>query len=64
MAIVPDNEFSEPTLMVGAEVSTHDFAFAASVSLARLPQPANNRPAMAITLPAANAELRNLARDR
>ncbi len=31
IAIVPDSEFSEPTLMVEPEVSTHDSAFAASV---------------------------------
>ena len=52
IAMVPDSEFSEPTLMVGPEVSTHDSAFAESVSVALLPQPANSRLVTATTLPA------------
>ncbi len=56
IAIVPDSEFNEPTLMVGPEVSTHDAAFAESVSPALLPQPASSRLAAATTLPATSAE--------
>ena len=36
--MVPDSEFSDPTLMVSPEVSTHDCAFDADSSLAELPQ--------------------------
>ena len=36
--MVPDSEFSEPTLMVLPEVSTHDSALDADSSLAELPQ--------------------------
>jgi hypothetical protein len=53
---VPESEFSAPTLMVGAEVSTHDAAFAESDSVALLPQPDNNRLVAATTLPAARAD--------
>ena len=56
IAMVPDSEFSEPTLMVGPEVSTQDSAFAASVSLALLPQPDSNRLVAATKLPAARAD--------
>ncbi|EON31916.1 hypothetical protein GTC6_14939 [Gordonia terrae C-6] len=37
IAIVPDKEFSDPTLMVLPEVSTHDSALDADSSLAELP---------------------------
>ena len=57
--MVPDSEFSAPTLIVGPDVSTHDSAFAASVSVALLPQPASNRLVAATTLPAARADLFN-----
>jgi hypothetical protein len=59
MAIVPDREFNDPTLIFGPEVSTQDAAFAVSVSLARLPQPASSKLATAIKLPAANVDRRN-----
>jgi hypothetical protein len=62
IAIVPDSELSEPTLMVEPSVSTHDAALAPSVSLALLPQPTNNRLDVAIKLPATRADL--LTRDR
>jgi hypothetical protein len=57
--MVPDNEFNEPTLIVGPDVSTHDCAFAESDSVALLPQPASNRPAAATMLPVASADLLN-----
>jgi hypothetical protein len=59
MAMVPDSEFKEPTLTVGPEVSTHDWAFAESDSVALLPQPASSRPAVATMLPVASADLLN-----
>jgi hypothetical protein len=59
IAIVPDNEFSEPTLIVGPEVSTHDVAFAESDSVALLPQPANSKALAATMLPVASADLLN-----
>jgi hypothetical protein len=62
MAIVPDSEFNDPTLIFGPDVSTQDVAFAVSVSLARLPQPARSKPATAIKLPAASVDRRNGAR--
>jgi hypothetical protein len=55
--MVPDSEFSAPTLMLGPDVSTHDAAFAESDSVALLPQPDNNRLVAATTLPAARADL-------
>ena len=57
IAIVPDSEFSEPTLMVEPEVSTHDSAFAESDSVALLPQPANSSAPAAMMLPVASADL-------
>jgi hypothetical protein len=57
--MVPDREFSAPTLMVGPDVLTHDAAFAESDSVALLPQPDNNRLVAATTLPAARADLLN-----
>jgi hypothetical protein len=57
--MVPDREFSDPTLMVDPEVSTHDSAFAESVSVALLPQPANSRLTAATMLPAASAVRRD-----
>jgi len=54
--MVPDREFSAPTLIVGPDVSTHDWAFAASVSLALLPHADNNRLAATTTLPAAKVD--------
>jgi hypothetical protein len=54
--MVPDSEFSAPTLIVGPDVSTHDAAFAESDSVALLPQPDNNRLVAATTLPAARAD--------
>ncbi|BBX93029.1 hypothetical protein MBOE_46780 [Mycolicibacterium boenickei] len=59
---MPDSEFNDPTLIFGPEVSTQEAAFAASVSLARLPQPARSRLVAAIKLPAASADRRNGAR--
>src|ERR1700676_3818326 len=59
IAMVPDSEFSAPTLMVGPEVSAHDCVFAASVLLALLPQPDNNMLVATTTLPAARADLFN-----
>lgn len=56
IAMVPDNEFSAPTLIVSPEVSTQDSAFAAPSSPARLPQPASIRLVAARTLPAARAD--------
>lgn len=56
IAMVPDSEFKAPTLMVSPEVSTHDSAFAESVSLALLPQPASSRLAAVTTHPAVSAE--------
>ena len=44
-------------MTVDPEVSTHDSAVAASVSLALLPQPANNRLVVATRLPATRADL-------
>src|ERR1700687_1527657 len=58
-AIVHDSEFSDPTLIVGPEVSTHDCVFAASVLLALLPQPDNSKLVATTTLPAARAGLFN-----
>jgi hypothetical protein len=57
--MVPDSEFNDPTLTVGPAVSTHDSVFAASVSLALLPQPLSNRLVAKTTLPAARADLFN-----
>ena len=57
IAMVPDSEFSEPTLMFDPEVSTHDAASVDVVSLALLPQPARTRAAVATTLPATRADL-------
>src|SRR6476660_6427715 len=57
IAMVPDSEFSEPTLTFGPEVSTHDAASVAVVSLALLPQPVRIRAAVATRLPAAMADL-------
>jgi hypothetical protein len=57
--MVPDNEFSEPTLIVGPDVSTHDVAFAESDSVALLPQPANSSALTATMLPVASADLLN-----
>jgi hypothetical protein len=59
IAIVPDNEFSEPTLIVGPDASTHDVAFAESDSVALLPQPANSSALTATMLPVASADLLN-----
>ncbi|BBX02955.1 hypothetical protein MMOR_38910 [Mycolicibacterium moriokaense] len=59
IAIVPDSEFSEPTLIVGPEVSTHDSAFAESDSVALLPQPANSSALTARMLPVVSADLLN-----
>jgi hypothetical protein len=59
IAIVPDSEFSEPTLTVDPDVSTHDAAFAESDSVALLPQPASTRLVAATTLPAARTDLLN-----
>jgi hypothetical protein len=56
IAIVPESEFRAPTLMVGPDVSTHDCAFAASFSVALLPQPASNKPVAATTLPTVRAD--------
>jgi hypothetical protein len=59
IAIVPDNEFSAPTLIVEPEVSTHDVAFAESDSVALLPQPdsnPDNNVSAPATLPAARAD--------
>jgi len=53
---VPDSEFSDPTLMVGPEVSTHDSVPTASVSPALLPQPASSSPVTATTLPTASVD--------
>ena len=56
--MVPDSEFSEPTLMVEPEVSTQDAAAAVlSLSLALLPHPDSTRAAAATTLPAARTDL-------
>ncbi|GAS98463.1 uncharacterized protein RMCC_5428 [Mycolicibacterium canariasense] len=58
IAMVPDSEFSEPTLMVEPAVSTQDAAAVVlSLSLALLPHPANTRAAAATTLPAARTDL-------
>ena len=54
--MVPDSEFSAPTLMVSPEVSTHDSAFAESDSVALLPQPASTRLDAATMLPATSAD--------
>jgi hypothetical protein len=59
IAMVPDSEFSAPTLMLGPDVSTQDLAFAESVWVALLPQPLNKRLVAATTLPAARADLVN-----
>jgi hypothetical protein len=56
IAMVPDSEFSAPTLIVEPEVLAHDSAFAEPSSLALLPQPANSRLVTARTLPAASAD--------
>jgi hypothetical protein len=57
--MVPDSEFSAPTLMVDPDVSTHDATFAESDSVALLPQPASTRLVAATTLPAARTDLLN-----
>ncbi len=56
MAMVPDNEFSEPTLMFGPDVSTHESDFAVSFSVALLPQPDSARPTVTATPVAAKTD--------
>ena len=60
--MVPDSEFSEPTLTVSPEVSTQDSAPVASVSLALLPQAETNIEAVTTTLPAISADLLDIGR--
>src|SRR5689334_15566921 len=64
MAMVPDSEFSEPTLILDPDVSTHDSDFAVSVSLALLPQPDSTSPAVSATPVAARNDRFNAERRR
>jgi hypothetical protein len=62
IAMVPDSEFSEPTLTVEPEVSTQDSALAPSVSLALLPHPDSTRPAVRRTPVVARADFLSVER--
>ena len=55
--MVPESEFSEPTLMVSPEVSTQDAAALPPSSVALLPQAESSIEAVTTTLPANRNDL-------
>jgi len=58
IAIVPESEFSKPTLMESPEVTTQDSAAVLSPSLVLLPQADNTKPQVIIAAAGASARVR------